>query len=98
MTTPAGDTFLPCPACGYDLRGAPATRCPECGLQVDADLLRVSGIPWTHRRTMGRVRAYLRTLRLMTFGGEAVALEPARPQDPRDARSFHAVQGTLLTL
>jgi len=30
-----GNDTIPCPSCGYDLRGVPATgefyRCPECG-------------------------------------------------------------------
>jgi hypothetical protein len=94
----AGDTFLPCPACGYDLRGAPIDRCPECGVVVDADALRVSGIPWAHRRRVGRVRAYLRTVRQVSFGSAALALEPARPQDQRDARAFHRVTAALVVL
>ena len=31
---------LPCPLCGYDLRGLPAGRCPECGHGFDPDALR----------------------------------------------------------
>lgn len=30
-TTDGGHTILPCPACGYDLRGLVERRCPECG-------------------------------------------------------------------
>ena len=40
--TDAGDldAALPCPLCGYDLRGLPAGRCPECGHGFDPDALR----------------------------------------------------------
>lgn len=34
------DRPLPCPLCGYDLRGLPAGRCPECGHAFDPDSLR----------------------------------------------------------
>ena len=95
---PAGDTFLPCPACGYDLRGAPTDRCPECGVAIDAEALRVSAIPWAHRRQIGRIRAYVRTVRQVAFGSAALTLEPARPQDPRDARAFHRVTGTIVAM
>jgi hypothetical protein len=85
-----------CPGCGYDLRGVPDARCPECGLLPDPEALRVSGIPWAHRARVGRLRAYLRTVRLVTFGSEALALEPSRPQDLRDARAFRRVQASVV--
>jgi hypothetical protein len=85
-----------CPACGYDLRGAPLARCPECGVQTDPDALRVSNIPWAHRWQVGPVRAFLRTVRLTTFGGPELSLEPARPQEPRDARAFHRVAASVV--
>jgi len=31
-----GARVASCPACGYDLRGAPSARCPECGADVAA--------------------------------------------------------------
>ena len=31
---------LPCPLCGYDLRGLPTGRCPECGHAFEPDALR----------------------------------------------------------
>ena len=38
------DVDLPCTACGYNLRGLPATnRCPECGLPVRETLLTHGG-------------------------------------------------------
>ena len=30
---------IPCPLCGYDLRGLPAGRCPECGHAFDPEAL-----------------------------------------------------------
>lgn len=29
-----------CPTCGYGLRGVPVARCPECGRELDVELLR----------------------------------------------------------
>ena len=40
MTPDASDAALPCPLCGYDLRGLPPGRCPECGHAFDPDELR----------------------------------------------------------
>ena len=37
---PGLDEPLPCPLCGYDLRGLPAGRCPECGHGFDPEALR----------------------------------------------------------
>lgn len=34
---PTDATNPVCPACGYDLRGAPDARCPECGRAVSPD-------------------------------------------------------------
>lgn len=99
-TTPAdeADASLPCPFCGYDLRGATDELCSECGQTVDRAVLAVSGVPWAHRRRIGRVRAYLRTLRQFTLGRKGLRLELARPQDPRDARSFGRVTAFVLAL
>ena len=38
--SPDVDTALPCPLCGYDLRGLPAGRCPECGHAFEPKELR----------------------------------------------------------
>jgi hypothetical protein len=62
---------LLCPACGYDLRGIGTARCPECGNEFDRDSLTQSSLPWTHRKTIGRYRAFWTTVRLAT-------LHPAR--------------------
>ncbi len=63
----------PCRVCRYDLTGLSASRCPECGSEVDPDY---AGLPW-HQTATGR--QYLLTL-AWTFGaigvcGVAYALE-----------------------
>jgi hypothetical protein len=93
---PVPDTPTLCPACGYDLRAATDARCPECGLQIDVELMRVSGIPWAHRATVGRLRAYCRTAYQFTFAPAALHLETARPQDPRDSVRFRRTTAALL--
>lgn len=93
------DDGLLCPACGYDLRGSmDVDRCPECGLAIDRASLRTSGFPWAHRRKIGRVRAYLRTVWYVAMGSGQSANELAKPQDPADARAFRRVTATLLAL
>ncbi|MEK6675092.1 MAG: hypothetical protein AABZ47_05480 [Planctomycetota bacterium] len=40
MEAPVGDAPLPCPLCGYDLRGQSEPRCSECGYRFEwAELL-----------------------------------------------------------
>src|SRR4051794_13275118 len=57
---------LLCPGCGYDLRGTIGGRCSECGLEIDRAALERSGFPWAHRASLGRVRAFLKTVWLVT--------------------------------
>lgn len=98
-TTPVTeDEPLICPNCGYDLRAAVDGRCSECGLVIDSETLRTSGFPWAHRRERGRVRSYLKTVLLVIGGSRSIAYEAARPQEPRDARSFRIVTAVLLTM
>src|SRR5690348_10913574 len=75
------DEPLPCPECGYDLRATHADLCNECGAAVDRSTLRVSSIPWTHRRTIGRFRAYIKTVWLFTIGSKKLAFEITKAQD-----------------
>ena len=79
---------VPCPACGYDMRFATDDRCSECGLVVDRVALSVSGVPWAHRRQIGRVRAFIRTVWQITLDKQRLRQELAKPQERRDARAF----------
>ena len=95
---PAGDIPLPCPGCGYDLRAATSDLCPECGLVVDREALKVSGIPWAHRGRLGRVRAYVKTAWMFAADSAAVRNEASRPQVGSDAVSFGRVTGAILAV
>jgi hypothetical protein len=82
---------LYCPQCGSNLRGLSSANCPECGLALDrADMLH-SRLPWTHRKRIGVVRAYWRTLILGTFKTPDLANELARPVSFRDAQLFRFI-------
>jgi hypothetical protein len=89
---------LVCPNCGYDLRGATAERCSECGHVVDASTLLTSGYPWVHRRHRGRIRTYLHTVWLVTVGSRRIAHEAARPQREADGLAFRRVTAAFVAL
>jgi hypothetical protein len=99
MTLPTDDApALLCPACGFDLRATTSDRCGECGLTFDRALLTVSGIPWAHRRTMGRIRAYFKTLWQITLDSKSIRHEASKPQELSDARSFRRVNACLVAV
>ena len=77
-----------CPVCGYDLRGIESTRCPECGGAFDRSALAASNIPWVHRRYLGTVRAFWKTVRMATVRPEHLGAECARPISYADALRF----------
>jgi hypothetical protein len=77
-----------CPRCGYDVRSATSGRCSECGLILDRSAAAASNIPWAHRRQIGRTRALVKTVWLVTVDAGAIRHELARPQLPRDADRF----------
>ncbi len=97
MTQPSTttDADLFCPQCTYNLRGIDSGRCPECGTAIDRAALAVSRIPWVHRREIGRVRAYLRTLWMATFHPKQIARDMACPVNYQDGRRFAYVTITL---
>jgi hypothetical protein len=78
-----------CPACDYDLRGISSARCPECGLAIDGGPPLT--IPWEHRRQMGYVRAFWRTVRLAMFHCKRLAQAVAAPVDERSAVRFRLI-------
>jgi hypothetical protein len=90
---------LYCPQCGYDLRGIGDTRrCPECGLTIDWNELADSRIPWVHRRQIGRVRAYGRTLWLATVHTRSLSRETHRPVSYGDAQRFRIVTSVIAAI
>jgi hypothetical protein len=85
----ATEADLFCPQCLYNLRGIASERCPECGTVIEHSL--DSRIPWVHRRTIGRWRAYWRTVFLAMFRPQRLAVEICRPVSYRDAVRFRWV-------
>ena len=78
---------LYCPDCGYNLRGLPMVRCPECGLSVEA-LIAEPGIPWVRRHELGWFRAYWKTVWTVMFRSKRFAREILRPVSYADAQRF----------
>ena len=77
-----------CPGCGYDLRGSPGGRCPECGLMGDAVPL---SLPWERRRELGWVRSFARTAWLATVHPSTLARRVGTGVDLRSAGLFRRV-------
>ena len=88
---PAAADSLFCPACDYDLRGLGSGSCPECGAAFDLDELRRPQTPWSHRRRLGRFRAYWRTVWLVVFRNQRFCREVCRPVSWSDAQRFRWV-------
>jgi hypothetical protein len=88
---PPSDQPLLCGGCGFDLRAATADRCPECGRRFDPGHLITALIPWEQRKYIGRVRAYITTVLLVTFLPWRVADKVAMPVSLRDAQRFQRV-------
>jgi len=87
---PADELY--CPECGYNLHALESIgRCPECGLTIDRAGFARSRIPWVHRRHLGRIRAYWRTLWLAILKPGTIAAEASRRVDYRDAQKFRFV-------
>ena len=81
-----------CERCGYDLRGLPVDRCPECGLTFDPATAPLPRIPWLLRARLGRVAAFWQTVCLVTLSPRAFAAEFLRASRvaARDARRFRS--------
>ena len=56
-----------CLACGYNLRGLPGGRCPECGRDFDHTEHEGFRAPWVERHRVGVMNAYWQTAALVTF-------------------------------
>ena len=85
------DDALLCPGCEYDLRGIESERCPECGLVIDREAIRHSRVPWEHRKQIGTIRAFWRTVWRATFSPLKLGAEVARPVSLQDARLFRRI-------
>jgi hypothetical protein len=91
------DEGLLCPFCGYDLRANPSERCSECGEVIDRELAQ-GRIPWIHRRYIGRARAYVKTVWMVTSGTQSLRQEPKKRLALDEARRFRAVTVVLIWL
>lgn len=85
---PAIDVDVFCPDCAYNLRSLTGIRCPECGTNIEAYRERGSVIPWVYRDKVGRIRAFWKTVWLVTFNDRQFGMELSRPVDERHARKF----------
>ena len=84
-----------CAACGYDLRGSAAGRCPECGLTVDPNATPLQ-LAWERRADVGRVGGFARTARMAAARPGRLAKAVARQLDEPSARLFRRlVLGTV---
>jgi hypothetical protein len=87
-----------CPECGYDLRATAELRCPECGSAFDRESITRSQLPWAHRRHVGRVRAYWKTVWIGAFEVPRLATEISRPVRFSDASWFRWVTVAVAAL
>ncbi|HEV2293007.1 MAG TPA: hypothetical protein VGR35_04075 [Tepidisphaeraceae bacterium] len=91
---------LLCEHCGYSLVGLMVDRCPECGEPFDARALPLARVPWLYRKRLGRMGAYVQTLRLALFAPKRFAGELCRPVriSELDARRFRLLTIHLAAL
>lgn len=91
---------LLCEGCGYSLIGLGGDRCPECGKVFEPAQLPYARIPWLHRRRIGRLRAYWRTVGMVLFRPARFVSELRRPVriSADDARRFRSLTIWLATI
>ncbi len=87
-----------CPKCAYNLHAAPGDHCPECGHSLAAILASECRIPWVQRKTLGRVRAYWQTVRLVVLRPVSFCEEYAHAVSLPDARRFQWITVILVYL
>src|SRR5688500_17127114 len=87
MTTTIDADALNCPLCGYDLRGLPENRCPECGHAFDPEELRQAKLErreWFFEHAKRLVRPFILTslvsLRPFTFWTRVRAADEIVPR------------------
>lgn len=85
----ADDLF--CPECGYILRGLTSDRRPERGLDLSFMESELSVIPWEHRREVGLIKAYWKTVWLVNFHSKVFRRAFYQPVRQADSLSFRAV-------
>ena len=89
---------LLCPHCGYDLRAASSNICPECGRSFDRVTLAQSAFPWAHRHLIGRIRAFCKTVWLITIDSRRLRHQADKPHQLVDYRSFRICIASSLAL
>ncbi len=91
---PAGDgpdhsTFdIYCHECGYNLRGNESVRCPECGEDSPALQNADPRIPWVHRKELGTLRAFRKTVWFATFHPRKLSRDVYLDIDFRESQKF----------
>lgn len=94
----AYDVF--CEGCGYSLAGLTGDRCPECGNTFNPNDLPFARVPWLHRKRLGRVKAYWKTVAMVSFSPRRFARELCRPVriSVKDAQRFRRTTLLVATL
>ncbi|HEV7298822.1 MAG TPA: hypothetical protein VGN72_05605 [Tepidisphaeraceae bacterium] len=102
MITEPIDLPLLCGRCRYDLRATPGSRCPECGQIFDPNILIDRLIPWEAPALSSPVRAYWRTVWIVSFQPNQLTTYLDLPVSMSRARSFAIITwllgGSLLAL
>jgi hypothetical protein len=89
MTSINDDESRFCPDCGYNLRGLSGETCPECGLNFSG--MSSSPIPWEYRAELGRLKAFWRTVWLVTFRPTRLVRAVGGPVDLTAAIQFRRI-------
>ncbi|GJM24464.1 MAG: hypothetical protein DHS20C16_08790 [Phycisphaerae bacterium] len=77
-----------CHECGYNIRGIESSRCPECGKNLPATQKAEPSIPWIHRKRIGNVSAFFKTVLFATFSPRKLSKDVYLHIDFRKAQKF----------